>query len=410
MEHENKIIIVDSLMGTGKTTKMLDIINNDNDNKYMFITPYLKEVDRIKRSTTKNFYEPKNEVRTKYADIMSHLHRNNNIVSTHRLFMDFNGIIENLIVAGDYILVLDEVTTPIKLHSISKHDMKELLNNNLISVDEDGFIVWNPEKHEYEGVFSWMKYLAMKNCLMVYGKDLTLDENCKLVVWSYPKEIFKAFKKVYILTYMFDGCLLKPYFELHNIAYQHCTLDNHLNIVQYSKDIDFSRRKGLRELINVCDRYKLNHIGEEDTALSKTWFIKNPSALPILKRNMSNYFKNVVKAKQGDALWTIFKDYKDNVKGKGYSYGYLECNARAVNDYINTNKLAYCLNRYENPLVVNYFAKHGIKLDECSLAISELLQWAWRSQIRDYKPIHLYLPSKRMRKYLNSWLDCKDAI
>ena len=40
-------------------------------------------------------------------------------------------------------------------------------------------------------------------------------------------------------------------------------------------------------------------------------------------------------------------------------------------------------------------------------ALGALLQWAWRSQIRNGKPIDIYIPSERMRELLNNWIqDC----
>ncbi len=38
-------------------------------------------------------------------------------------------------------------------------------------------------------------------------------------------------------------------------------------------------------------------------------------------------------------------------------------------------------------------------------ALSELIQWIWRGQIRTGKPINLYIPSKRMRTILQVYLD-----
>ena len=40
-------------------------------------------------------------------------------------------------------------------------------------------------------------------------------------------------------------------------------------------------------------------------------------------------------------------------------------------------------------------------------ALGALLQWAWRSQIRNAKPIDIYIPSERMRELLYNWIqDC----
>ena len=57
----SKITIIDSIMGSGKTTWSIDKMNNDIENNYIYITPYLTEIQRIKQQVTnKKFYEPIN--------------------------------------------------------------------------------------------------------------------------------------------------------------------------------------------------------------------------------------------------------------------------------------------------------------------------------------------------------------
>ena len=41
-------------------------------------------------------------------------------------------------------------------------------------------------------------------------------------------------------------------------------------------------------------------------------------------------------------------------------------------------------------------------------ALSEMLQWIWRSRIRQGESINIYVPSKRMRNLLLDWLNGKE--
>ena len=63
------------------------------------------------------------------------------------------------------------------------------------------------------------------------------------------------------------------------------------------------------------------------------------------------------------------------------------------------------MNRFINPIVKQFFKDRGVTANEELYALSELLQWIFRSQIRDGKPIDLYLPSRRMREILETWLE-----
>jgi hypothetical protein len=51
------------------------------------------------------------------------------------------------------------------------------------------------------------------------------------------------------------------------------------------------------------------------------------------------------------------------------------------------------------------YAGRGCDIDEDVYALSVMLQWIWRSAIRDGKDITLYLPSVRMRELLVSWIN-----
>ena len=48
---------------------------------------------------------------------------------------------------------------------------------------------------------------------------------------------------------------------------------------------------------------------------------------------------------------------------------------------------------------------NGIRVEEDQYALSELIQWIFRSALRDNKEITLYIPSKRMRKLLENWIN-----
>jgi len=92
------------------------------------------------------------------------------------------------------------------------------------------------------------------------------------------------------------------------------------------------------------------------------------------------------------------------LSGAGYSKRFIACNTRATNEYKDCYNLAYCCNRFMSPDYISYFQKHGVIVDEDLYALSELLQWVWRSAIREGREINIYIPSQRMRNILVEWL------
>ena len=78
---------------------------------------------------------------------------------------------------------------------------------------------------------------------------------------------------------------------------------------------------------------------------------------------------------------------------------------RASNKYVNKNSVAYPVNRYIDPGIKNFFLKHGVSTDEDGYALSEMLQFIWRSAIRNGREIWVYIPSIRMRNLLKKWIE-----
>ena len=81
--------VVDMIMGAGKTSAAINYINQaKSDEKFLFITPYIKEIERITKSCpTKNFKEPL-KMGSKLNGIKYLLSKGENIISTHALSGD----------------------------------------------------------------------------------------------------------------------------------------------------------------------------------------------------------------------------------------------------------------------------------------------------------------------------------
>ena len=85
-------------------------------------------------------------------------------------------------------------------------------------------------------------------------------------------------------------------------------------------------------------------------------------------------------------------------------------NSRATNKYRDRASVVYPVNRYLNPFVKNFFTSNHIAIDEEGFALSEMLQFIWRSAIRDGHEIWIYIPSIRMRRLLKEWIEYNSVI
>jgi hypothetical protein len=168
------------------------------------------------------------------------------------------------------------------------------------------------------------------------------------------------------------------------------------------------RKRDLREKIHILDNDKLNDVGKGRSSLSHTWYTKARSVgniLPQLQKNISNVFKNIFHATSKECLWTSFKNFKDDLSGKGYASAFTVYNLRASNKYASRKYLAYCVNNFPRPLESKYFHSRGIEIDADMYALSILVQWIFRSAIRNNEEVWIYIPSERMRYILKQWLE-----
>ena len=385
-------------MGSGKTNWSIQHINRNVFDNFLYITPFLDEVNRIIKNSNRDFKQPMNKGNGKLDSINELLACQSDIASTHELFKHLDEESRENIKEGHYTLILDEVLNVIEPYdNIRNDDMKLLKESGCVTVDGDGFVIWNKEKMDYDTKYNEIKILA-DNRSLVYI-------NQKLLLWRYPPEIFTLFDKIYILTYLFESSILKNYFDLYQIEYEQKSIadkDGEYHIT----DFFIPDTSIYIEKINIYDGKLNENVYQKINGLSVTWFRAkiNQDNIKQIKRNLYNYFSNILSAKAETIMWTTFKDYRNRLKGKGYSNQFVSYNCRSTNDYDDRFNLAYCVNVYLHPGITQFFKQRRINIDEDLYGLSEMIQWIWRSRIRKGENINIYIPSMRMRNLLNAWM------
>lgn len=383
------------MMGEGKSTYFLNKMKTETNIKYIYITPFLSEIQRAIKEIP-SFKEPRHLGNGKLENLHSLLINDCNIATTHSLFRMCTDETIDLINAGEYTLILDESMDVIDMFDITNKDYDMLTQNKLIEIKDNNIVEWID--NEYEGQFNYFKKLC-KNGTVI---EIKKTKKVQFLAWNFSTDAFKAFKNIYILTYLFDASMMRHYFEMNDIEYDKYTIQNH-ELVPYSDRLPYDKIK-YKNLINIYEG-NLNNIGDRRTALSLNWLKKKTDLRRKLKNNIYNYFQHQVEAPSKTIIWTTFKSIQSHLKGKGYTKSFLSCNARATNEYKDRYNLAYCCNRFISPDYVEYFNSHGVEVDEDLFALAEMLQWIWRSAIRENKPINIYIPSKRQRDLLINWLE-----
>lgn len=397
-----KIKIVDAPMGVGKTSSAINYINStDGGTRILYITPYLTEVERIVKNCPEKHFKQPESYGSKLNGIKYLFEKGINIVSTHALFSSFTDEIIDLAYNNSYILIMDEVANVIEPLLISKYDLETLLEK-YTRIENGHLLKWYAT--DYDGRFEDYKRLCDLGCVGIYNNNV--------ILWLFPISTFRAFRDIYVLTYLFEAQTQKYYFDYYNVEYENLYIaGDDISNYHFTNDIISYNKYDYSKLIHICDDKKINEIGSLDYSLSKTWYKRNKDNILLkkLKNNCVNYFVHKLKSPSEYNLWTTFKDYKKQISGKGYAKGFLSSNMRATNEYRYKTAVAYLVNKFFNPYIKNFFLSNGIEIDEDMFALSEMLQWIWRSAIRDGKEINIYIPSQRMRTLLKDWIYNKQA-
>ena len=391
-----KITVVDACMGRGKSSAAIRYMNDHKGEKcFLYITPYLAEVDRVCELC--DFDEPGCDYRCKSIALKAMLQRRKNIASTHSLFSIMDDEALEIVKQQGYTLIIDESIPVINGVLVTNKD-KEMLLENCISVGDNGRVEWIDET--YEGKFEGYMEMAKHGDLYYYAGSFF-----ELM----PTNRFSSFDKVFMLTYMFDGQIQKAYMDFFDMEYEIVGVECDERGFFFSDRPDEPPPVDYAKLIHIVNRGKILDVGDQRTALSASWF-KSRSAndpdIRKLKNNLRNFLDRMTADVPGSCLWTTFKEHKEWLYGpkKRYSEKYLSLNARATNAYRDATRVAYLANRFIDPNYIKFFSQKDICISHDQFALSEMLQFIWRSAIRDGKEIHVYIPSHRMRWLLTQWI------
>lgn len=398
----NHITVVDARMGRGKSSAAIRYMNQHKGSKrFLYITPYLDEVERICERC--DFDQPDSDHISKSSQLKMHLRAGHNIAATHSLFylMDTDAI--ELVQRLHYSLIIDESIQVVERLNVTDKDF-ELIVGQLASVADNGAIHWKDDT--YTGRFYDYKEMADTGSLFRLDSALMNILN---------PELLRSFDEVFMLTYLFDGQYQKAYLDYFDFAYKVIGIKQDKVGFYFSNEPDAPPSLDYKKLIHIADDKRLNAIGNGAYALSKAWYDRrgyHSEDIKALRNGMKKFFQSQENGSSETRMWTCYKgDVRKLVDARTgrFRKNFIQTGARATNQYRGRTDVAYLVNRFVDPNIMKLFRTKGVGINADTFALSEMLQWIWRSAIRDDKPINLYIPSRRMRELLIGWINetCK---
>jgi hypothetical protein len=401
--------VLEGICGVGKSTHMIQYIKDNPNERYLVILPLLDEIDRYKDGLPGlNFKEPSNKNSSKTNHFKALLRDKSNILSTHVLFSLWDTEIECLIKDAGYHIIIDEETCVVEPVRIKVQTIQNLKKLNYITISkETGLVHWNYDEsgHTYDGEKEHQEVISKAKSGSLYCFD------GRFFVYEVPHRLFNIGKRYTIMTYLFKGNMMEAYFNSHSIQY-------HIEQIDSVRATEIKER--VRDLIefipmppkmkNICNQYK------RSKPFSRN-FIEN--RLTTKERTCCrNGIRNIVYRKErhdpNKVMITCFKDYmeaddnkkpKINMMPRSMDKCYVAMNARGSNQWSDRDFVIHMVDHYPEPSLTKYLRKRSNgSFNQDTFALSMLVQFVFRSAIRDAKPIKLMICSERMEQLFKEWL------
>lgn len=408
------IHVCDAIMGTGKTSAAITYMNEHAGDKFIYIAPFLDEASRIKEECPLlSFIEPSfahdRVERGKVCHTAKLIKDGSNIATTHAAFTYYTPDMLDDIRERGYTLIIDEDVEVLESMSCHPGDLQLAVDAGYITHSDGAYSLTDKEYTGFalSGLFRNLRSRELFS---------TPDGAESLFYWVLSPELLTSFKDVFILTYLFEGQNLYYFMQMYNIGYEYIGINRaDMGGGAYSSTFKFGELPGyvpeyvsrLSEMIDVYEG-RMNWVGDDFFTFSSSWFDRRGARdadVKALKSNIRNYFNKVIGAEAGDAMWSSFMKDKARLTIKGYPASHVPFNQKATNAFRNKTCMAYVPNIFTPCGNKIFYSSRDINVDDKTYALSAMVQWIWRSAIRDGKQVHIYLPSRRMREILYSWID-----
>jgi hypothetical protein len=207
------------------------------------------------------------------------------------------------------------------------------------------------------------------------------------------------------MTYKAEGSMLLAYLRKLGLPFE-VSNDNHLEEDFRAKAAELITIEG----IGALSKLKLTYSGQEKGMSSSSYYSKVSRSLKNLKeRKLVGVDINSILITSKKDAW--LKASNDNQPKPGVfaknsrlkDANWIANTTRGTNDFIHCSHLVYLYDQNINPVVARWLGDSSRAFND-AYALTELIQWVWRSRVRKGEPITLYLPSPRMRRLFEEWL------
>ncbi|MGR3795587.1 hypothetical protein [Vannielia sp. SX4] len=433
--------VIDRICGAGKTSAMISSLNPLR--QYLIVTPLLEDVQEIihraevplvqpvARLELANPDDPNDISHTKRGHLRELLMAGESVVCTHALYSDLAYVAREGLLTG-YDICIDEVPkTSDLLSSGSKTPSADRVNGIVWRNQylRDGYAEirenrqvhptdkWRNDVLRGENTLSQTLYShAEAGCLWACGETV--------LVWELPVALLTSGRSLTIMTYRFAGSLLQAFMDKHGIRYEAGRTPEHqaeeerlrtrarelitvttipgIDGMQFTvNELDPGRLTAThqRRMVNALKRLRVTDLKEAPagsvlvTSLKSLWYRDGKSEADLPPGSKPQPGPICKQGRKTTGLFNLSR-WSANV-------------TRGTNAFRDCQTVIYLYNKNLNPGIAKTLGVPSQGEFNDLFAVSEMVQFVYRSAIRDGKQITLYVPSKRMRSLFQRWL-CGD--
>ena len=417
-ERTTHTLIIDRPCGTGKTTAMLASLKPSL--KYLLVTPLLTEIERFQNDAPEGveIAAPVEGKGPKLIQLEKMLQEGKSVAITHKLFFMTLRLAHLM---ADYHIIIDEAPNPVTcINTIDAQAFEEAIvgggyarvcHETKQVIPTDKWRKWQRETFDSEGEPTYSSRLHPDIYRPAVQGQLHVDDKGVFAVAT-PNQVLLAGKSLTVMTFLSEGTYIHAYLKM--IAKGNPKAD-----FEVKRDATHAWLKRAHSLVSIEALSLPQHVS---LSFSKQTRRSNEKTC----KSIGSALKNLIERRwrgirREDIILTCardkwFEDRKGRYAGQwakhsrlfGRDYGkggvhWLPNKTRGTNDYKHASHVIYLYAMSPNPMVQNFLGVSGQAFSD-AYALSEMVQFIWRTRVRDGKPITVAIPDKRMRAVLSDWL------
>lgn len=438
-------VIHDYPCGFGKSTQMIAGLSENSEQQGLIVVPDLEQVRTLIRDAARRhcvrLYQPLSETagkedkatgtpfnylhETKRDALQALIQKGHNVITTHKLYSEIahlarSGMFSDVEVHIDEVLSVADEATGISQFNRDRQKANDWRNlyidkgyaticsaTGRINPTDD----WREKCEQLAGNLPTTFFDAAEAGRLYTNVPGTGDH---IIIGELPIVLLKCAKRVHIYTYRFDGSYMAAYLKRHNVRWVKA---NYANTTPEAADQEF--RASARDLVTIDAMPRLDGVAFGYTA-QKRMVSSKAGAMQQQAGQVRGAFRAIGRALKSSGTFadhlilTCLKDGWTKRDGKAGKFAagtklftdahWVANQTRGTNQYRHCSHVAYFWQQNPNPNVARFLGCNDKKQSDL-YAVAEIIQFIWRSRIRDGQPIIVFIPCPKMRRIWYRWLN-----